>query len=403
FGFFVALGFLSAAMLLIRELRRKERAGLLTYTEINVTFGKAASPTELLVNFILGFILGYKFIGLFFAQSTEPIDPQAFIFSTQGNAFIGLSLGLVFAGLKWWEKHRKKMPKPEVRTLRIWPHDRVGDIVILAAVFGFLGAKVFHNLENWTEFWKSPVQALLSFSGLTFYGGLICATGAIWIYARKLKIKFVHLCDAAAPALMIAYAIGRIGCQVSGDGDWGILNSAYVSGNEGRLNRADSAAFQLQLSLNSRFYQEEFPGTPLEAVRHAAVVAPDWMPVWWVAYNYPHNVLNRGVPIYGCTDAEYCQQLPIAVFPTPFYETIMGVLLFLFLWTLRKRIRFAGGLFSVYLIINGLERFFIEKIRVNTTYSLGAFHPTQAELIAGTLFITGLFLYFRFSRKPATR
>ena len=144
------------------------------------------------------------FRSLFFAKSSEPIDPQAYVFSTQGNLLIGLSLGIVFAGLKWWEKHRKKMPKPEVRTLRIWPHDRVGDVVILAAVFGFLGAKIFHNLENWNEFWKSPIQALLSFSGLTFYGGLICATLAIWVYARKLKIRFIHLCDAAAPALMIA-------------------------------------------------------------------------------------------------------------------------------------------------------------------------------------------------------
>ena len=93
----------------------------------------------------------------------------------------------------------------------------------------------------------------------------------------------------------------------------------------------------------------------------------------------------------------------LSVFPTPFYETILGIFLFIFLWSIRKRIRYAGGLFAVYLMVNGLERFCIEKIRVNTTYSLGTFHPTQAELIAASLFLLGLFLYFRFSPKTATR
>jgi prolipoprotein diacylglyceryltransferase len=102
-------------------------------------------------------------------------------------------------------------------------------MVILAALLGFLGAKIFHNLENWNEFWKSPVEALLSFSGLTFYGGLICATVAIIWYARKHRIAVRHLADSIAPALMLAYAIGRIGCQVAGDGDWGIPQTTIPS------------------------------------------------------------------------------------------------------------------------------------------------------------------------------
>ena len=62
---------------------------------------------------------------------------------------MGIIVGLFFAGMKWWEKNKQKLAKPEERTIRIWPQDRVGDIVIFAAVFGFLGAKIFHNLENW--------------------------------------------------------------------------------------------------------------------------------------------------------------------------------------------------------------------------------------------------------------
>ena len=79
---------------------------------------------------------------------------------------------------------------------------------------------------------RDPMGSLFSFSGLTFYGGLICAALAIWWYARKHGIGFWQLNDATAPGLMLAYAIGRIGCQVSGDGDWGILNSAYITDRE---------------------------------------------------------------------------------------------------------------------------------------------------------------------------
>jgi prolipoprotein diacylglyceryltransferase len=91
----------------------------------------------------------------------------------------------------------------------------------------------------------------------------------------------------------------------------------------------------------------------------------------------------------------YCHQLPISVFPTPFYETLMSSALFFLLWFLRKRIKIAGRLFAIYLIVNGLERFLIEKIRVNTKYNFGSFHPTQAEIIAILLIIAGTVLYFQ--------
>jgi len=57
------------------------------------------------------------------------------------------------------------------------------DLTIYAALFGFLGAKIFNSLETWDEFVRDPIDSLFSFSGLTFYGGLICAALAIWYYA----------------------------------------------------------------------------------------------------------------------------------------------------------------------------------------------------------------------------
>jgi prolipoprotein diacylglyceryltransferase len=395
FGFFVALAFILAAFILTLELKRKERLGLLTAEDVKIVVGKPASISELLVNFLLGFILGFKIIGLFISDSTLKDDPQQFIFSTEGSWPAGILLGLVFAGLKWREKNKQKLPKSEERTIRIWPHDRVGDLVIYAAIFGFLGAKLFHNFENWREFRANPIEALLSFSGLTFYGGLICAALAIFWYARRHRINFKHLCDATAPALMLAYAVGRIGCQVSGDGDWGILNSAYITAPDSKAQPVDSNQFRATLEKNAYFYNGQFSiSNPLEAPQKN-VKAPGWLPTWTVAYSYPHNVIGEGVKIDGC-EGQYCNHLPIPVFPTPFYETIICLILFAFLWLLRHKLIIPGAMFAIYLIVNGVERFFIEKIRVNSKYQIFGWEPTQAELISGLMIITGIALYFYF-------
>lgn len=403
FGFFVALAFLAAAWVLTSELKRKERAGLLPSQDVKIMVGKPAGLGDILLNFILGFILGYKMVGLFLSNSPTAEDPQEFIFSAEGNWPIGIALGLLFAGIKWWEKNKQKLDKPEERVVRIWPHDRVGDLVIYAALFGFLGAKIFHNLENWDSFWASPVEALLSFDGLTFYGGLIFAAVAIYFYARKHKIGFKHLCDAVAPALMIAYAVGRLGCQTAGDGDWGILNSAYVTTPDSKVVLADTAQFKKALQDNERFYLKTFQVQSLDEIHRKPVKAPSWVPDWMVAYPYPHNVISEGAAIPGCNESKYCNQLPIPVFPTPFYEAVVGILLFLLLWSLRHRLKVPGTMFSMYLIVNGLERFFVEKIRVNTTYNIFGFHPTQAELISAGLVITGIVLYIYLTRKKTAQ
>jgi prolipoprotein diacylglyceryltransferase len=312
--------------------------------------------------------------------------------SAEGSLPAGILLGLLFAGLKWWEKNKQKLAEPQERRIRIWPHDRVGDLAIYAAIFGFAGAKIFNSLETWSDFVRNPIESLFSFSGLTFYGGLICAALAIWYYAKKNGIPFWHLNDAAAPGLMLAYGVGRIGCQVSGDGDWGILNSAYYTTAAGKPALAAPGDFTRIIQQYKEVYLPQFGS--LENVHHLSVKAPSFLPDWMFAYAYPHNVISEGVRIAGC-DGQYCSQLPIPVFPTPFYETIVCIGLFFFLWAIRKRITVPGKLFAIYLIVNGVERFFVEKIRVNTKYDIFGFHPTQAEIISFLLVITGVgLLYF---------
>jgi prolipoprotein diacylglyceryl transferase len=308
---------------------------------------------ELVINGLLGFVFGYKIIGAFLVP-TALDDPQSFILSSQGSFLAGMLMALAFGALKWWEKQKTILKTPETRILRIWPQDRVGDIVIYAAVFGFLGAKVFHNLENWKEFTQDPIGSLIAFSGLTFYGGLICAGAAIIWYARRHKIPLLPFADAFAPTMMFAYAFGRVGCQISGDGDWGILNNS----------------------------PKPF----------------SWLPDWAWSYTYPHNVLEAGVPIPGCT-GPFCNQLPAGVYPTPLYEILACLVLFAVLLLLRKKLRIPGQMAAVYLVLNGLERFFIEKIRVNTQYDL-PFQPTQAELISLGLMAAGVLLWIMVKRHP---
>ncbi len=390
FGFFVALSFIGAAIIVTRELKRKESQGLLFAEEETIVVGKVAGPGELFTNFIIAFLFGYKIIGLFTSNAQLTQNPADYIFSSAGNGWAGLALGLFFAGVKWYEKFKQKLPNPEERKIRIWPHDRVGDIVIYAAVFGFLGAKIFNSLETWDDFIRNPVESLISFSGLTFYGGLIIAALAVWYYARKHHIGFWYLNDAAAPALMFAYGAGRIGCQVSGDGDWGIPNSAYTVGPDLKSITGTATEFQNAVAKNGDFFISQFGSLN---VPHYSVKGPSFLPNWLFGYSYPHNVIGEGVKIAGC-NGPYCSYLPVPVFPTPFYETIICLSLFLLIWSVRKKFKVPGTLFAFYLIINGIERFFIEKIRVNTRYSIFGFHPTQAEIISTLLIIGGSFLYY---------
>lgn len=347
FGFMVAMAFVVGHYVIASELKRKYSLGLLSTIKRTVVEGLPASSTELFLNGLFGFILGFKIVYIIFNYAEFTIDPPAIVLSMKGNFFGGVLVAAAFAYYTYKEKEKAKLPKPITKTIDVFPHELMGNIVMIAAVAGLIGAKIFHNLENWDEFVKSPIESLLSFSGLTFYGGLIMGIVAVYYYAKSNNIKFIHLADACSPGLMLGYGIGRLGCQLSGDGDWGIVNLA---------------------------------------------AKPEWMsflPDWTWAFKYPHNVLSEGVPIANCV-GRHCMELPQAVFPTPLYESVMALLIFTFLWSIRKKIIQPGLMFSIYLVLNGLERFMIEKIRVNTLYNVSGFTFTQAELISSILMLLGI-------------
>jgi len=213
------------------------------------------------------------------------------------------------------------------------PGGIAGELAVSVALAGFIGARVFHILEHPQEFMAEPWGMIFSRSGFSMLGGVVfgAIAGALHVRRRGLPVRAV--CDAVAPAAMLGYALGRIGCQISGDGDWGVA--------------AD-------LSLK-----------------------PDWLPAWLWAQTYDNNIVGVAIP-------------PPGVYPTPIYETLLGLAAFGLLWMARKHPYRTGWLFALYLVLSGTERFFIEFIRVNPQLQVFGLPASQAQIVSLLLIALGL-------------
>lgn len=347
FGFLMALAFVFVSFSLMYELKRKEKLGKIPTSIKRTLKGGDINLFDWATSAIIAFIIGYKLLDAVLNYSEFVNNPQIFILSMRG-CFLGgfLAIGIAFyTKYKDSKKEKIKYPKPTWEEQIVHPHELTTNIIVLAAVTGLFGAKIFHNLEYIDEFLQDPIGAMLSFSGLTFYGSVIVgAIGVIW-YTKKKGIKPLHMIDITVPGLALGYGIGRLGCHLSGDGDWGIVAN----------------------------WGDKMPG---------------FFPDWFWAYNFPNNVINAGVPMEGCV-SQHCFVLPEAVYPTSLWEAIFGIAMFGILWFLSKKINIAGMLFSIYLILQGIERYFIEGIRVNSEYHILGNGITQAELISLFMILLG--------------
>ncbi|MET0856919.1 MAG: prolipoprotein diacylglyceryl transferase family protein, partial [Telluria sp.] len=184
------------------------------------------------------------------------------------------------------------------------PQDIVPNFAVTVMIAGIVGARVFHILEHLDSFAADPWGMIFSRSGLSVFGGLIFGAIAGVVFVRRWHLPARAVMDAIAPALMLGYAIGRIGCQVSGDGDWGTTANMALK--------------------------------------------PDWLPTWAWAQTYDNNIYGAVIAAPG-------------VYPTPVYETLMALACFALLWAIRKHPFKTGWLFSVYLLLAGLERLLIEQ------------------------------------------
>ncbi|MCC7298975.1 MAG: prolipoprotein diacylglyceryl transferase [Bacteroidia bacterium] len=356
FGLFVAFGIAAAFITMQSEMRRRTLKGWLRFEKATVVTGKPIPLSDYILNGALAFVFGYKVLFLAF-NSGEGFSPQEHLATTEGSWILGLGLMAVVLGYRYYSDKKQRLPQPLVEEKSIDASIHMGNITTIALITGFLGAKLFHLLEDpqnlsfkriFTEFFTS--------GGWTFYGGLICGAIGVMVYCYVKKLNFLQILDSGGPAMMVSYGVGRFGCHFSGDGDWGLAN------------------------LNPK---------PVS-----------WLPDWAWSYTYPHNVLGTGayppegmVQIPGYT-GDFSYQLMVPVWPTPLYEALMGLGLFLIIWkVLRHRVNIPGNLFAWYLVFAGIERFAIEFIREHgsSVYKAGGLVFSQAQLISVILMLVGAF------------
>ncbi|MBI3787624.1 MAG: prolipoprotein diacylglyceryl transferase [Ignavibacteriales bacterium] len=228
------------------------------------------------------------------------------------------------------------------------------NVTLLALVGGIAGSKILFLLEHFNLFMADPFGMAFSPSGLTFYGGFILATILIYFYVKKKGVKFFTIADSVSPGLLLGYGIARIGCHLSGDGDYGFPTTLPWGTNYSKGTYPPSAAFK------------NFPE---------------------VTGQFPNGI----VP-----DNTLCH-------PTPVYEFLLCAVLFALMWKWRKSLRPDGKMFMLYLIFAGAERFVIEFFRLNPRMAFGL---SEAQLIAVVLIAVGLYGWTYFSKhtregKPA--
>jgi phosphatidylglycerol:prolipoprotein diacylglycerol transferase len=97
--------------------------------------------------------------------------------------------------------------------------------VAVPALCGIVGAKLYHALETPRELLADPLGQLFSRYGLAWFGGLIAGFAAFVWLARRFKYSLLEVFDAGSAAAALGYGVGRIGCLLSGDGDYGVPTS----------------------------------------------------------------------------------------------------------------------------------------------------------------------------------
>lgn len=356
YGFFLTLAFVIGGFILRTELKRKEKEGLLPKRMIWVQLNKTANWFEIVPGIILSSVIGWKLFGIIIYYREFAANPQQFIFSGKGSLSALLIIAAVSLTYHLYSWLRAKKLADEVAEEIVHPYQNTWSIMIVAIVSAIVGSKLFDIIDNFNSFLRNPVHSLTSFSGLTFYGGFIVAVIILLLYMKVIKLDWKHVIDCSAPVIMIGYAIGRLGCHFSGDGCWGIVNT---------LTQPQWLA---------------------------------WIPDWLWASDFPHNVASHGVPIPGCHGTN-CMVLAHPVFPTSLYESIISFISFGILWVMRIRIKAPVVLFGLFMVLNGFERFIIEKIRINNKYNILGLQLTQAEIISAFLIVTGIIVMIYFSKR----
>lgn len=208
------------------------------------------------------------------------------------------------------------------------------DLAMIGIAAGILGARIYYVIFAW-DYYKDDLLSIFNIrqGGLAIYGGIIGACIAVVIYSRKKKQNFSLLMDTASMSIVFGQIMGR----------WGNFFNREAFGDY------TNNLFAMQL--------------PVSAVRANEITQKMW----------DHVVTVNGV--------EYIQ-----VHPTFLYESLWNVGVLLFLFWFRKRKKFNGEVFLMYLIGYGLGRIWIEGLRTDQLLLLVVGLPVS-QLLSGCLVV----------------
>ncbi len=347
FGLFVALSFWLSYIVFKKEFIRKEKEGIIRPFKRSIVMRRTASVQSLILYFMIGFVIGYKIAFILRQSSPLTFYPATIIFSLNGSITGAIITGSVFLVWRYLTKRNTSVTLPSLVEEVVHPYQLMDKLLLWCAVTGFAGAILFAKLEYISQLFTDPLVYLTTFNGLAYYGGFIFGAGAYLYMTRKIGISLLTAADIGSPGMMLAYGIGRLGCHLSGDGDWGIVNTA------------------------------------------AKPSFLNWLPDWAWSFNYPHNVIHQGRYMDGCADT-YCNILTEPVFPTSLYESVCCLLMFTVMWLCRRKIKIPGQMFFIFILCNGLERLLIEFIKINTLHCVFNVCLTQAQYIAVIFCLIGI-------------
>ena len=218
--------------------------------------------------------------------------------------------------------------------------DKAWDLVFMGVVGGIVGAKGYYILLNYPRLVTDPVGLSFARGGLVWYGGFLLATALVVWEIRRQKLPLPQTADLIAPALALAYGVGRIGCFLVGD-DWGLPTSSV---------------------LGVRFPR----GTPATSVANIEQLF--------------------GTTVDPALIEQYGQIVP--VHPTQLYEVVLTTVIFLFLWQIRRHAHMPGWIFMLWLALAGGERFLVEFLRAKDDRFFGVL--TLAQLISLAIVVVGV-------------
>jgi phosphatidylglycerol:prolipoprotein diacylglycerol transferase len=224
-------------------------------------------------------------------------------------------------------------------------------MVVAAAAAGIAGSRIYAILDDLPAYLADPKMMIFSGSGFVFYGGMIGGILGAYLVSRWYRVSFGVTMDMAAPALAIGQSIGRLGCQLAGDGDWGLPSTIPWAMSYPKAIVGWNADTVLKLDDNYRLVSGFFPG--------------------------------------------------VRVHPAPVYESLLYAGVFMILWSMRKTSYPAGRLIYWYMVLAGAARFVVEFVRINPRVFHGL---SEAQLIAVVMMIVGavaLMLTTEKQKRPA--